>query len=320
MPSVSEGIVLPNDVLLEVFSILREDEVSHWDAHRRFWEDERDLSSCALVSHTWRDLAVRHLFRDLVFTHGPVIQGACAGVGHPESCLWCSCSCHWDEPDRMRREISTFLRFVQDSPHVQKAVRTLRLRISPLAYEERNKTTVDSACLFTLLASFSRLTTVYFEDMTLSMSGTPSAALPPTLSVKELVFGTLCMDMHAFEESTNCIVGRFQSVDCLRVPARLWNIRSSPADTLSEIFETRMTSLGFDGKNYDCAGSIHSFIANASSGPRSLELPYISEPNAACVQRSLDAIGGRLEHLRYQVRVGGKVDSSGQSDRSAAHS
>ncbi|EKM52269.1 uncharacterized protein PHACADRAFT_260525 [Phanerochaete carnosa HHB-10118-sp] len=285
-----------------IFSILREEHIAEWDALKRSGSAYRTLCICASASRTLRDLAQRHLFRDLIFTYGPVITRDCDKLSHGRGCAGCGCSCHSEEAPA-RKELSTFHQYLVDSPHVRQHARSLRLRASPLGV--RAKETVEAASLSQVLAQLPKLDTLHLEDI--SLRSTPQTSSPDSSSqlvkIPALERLTLAFQ-HAgigSQDSVFKILAQCDSVRHLRLLGmHSWNGRTLPdpatAATLRPYLGVKSVEIETYGPLF---GKIFTYLAAATrAGLRSIRVNGVTNPAVASgLQTLLDATNTQLEHF-----------------------
>lgn len=100
-----------------------------WEAGR---QEKINLLSCSLVSRTWHSIALRHLFRDIVylFLRTP-----------DDSTMLCNKHSHTfritppfaDRPRKRYTTLLMFLSFLEDHPPIRHMIHRLRLEVRPLA-------------------------------------------------------------------------------------------------------------------------------------------------------------------------------------------
>ena len=129
---VASNVKLPAELFDIIFGLLRPPDCEHSSA-----DGKQDLMACNAVCRSWREIAVLHLFRDLVFTfHCKVVikdWSSNLGTWRPLSILRIAMpEEQMENPDREGppRTLLTLLSFLEDTPHIGRLVRRLSIRCS----------------------------------------------------------------------------------------------------------------------------------------------------------------------------------------------
>ncbi|EKM52268.1 uncharacterized protein PHACADRAFT_211540 [Phanerochaete carnosa HHB-10118-sp] len=293
-------IKLSEDDLDIVFSILQEDRIAEWDTLRLFGPAHRTLMACASMSRSWRVLAQRHLFRDLVLTYGVVIAENCNGMRHT-ACSGYGCSCHLNERTGARRGLSAFHRFLVESPHIRRYARSLRIRASPRVHERKE---MDAALLSQVLAELPGLNDLYLEETSLLLSRSVRAQTSPPTGILALERLTLTFQ-HArsfYQDSVPRILAQCHRVQHIRLLGMVgWNGSPTPGRTSMGPPEPHLEVESVDIEiSKPPGGKVFKYLAVATQRLRSIQVNKIAHPEVMDdLQALLDATHAKLERFVY---------------------
>lgn len=295
--SLSNLLCLSVDDLGLIFTVLQEERIAQWDNFRIFGLAHGALCSCTLVSHSWRDIALRHLFRDLIFTHGPVVTWECVKLGHDPACPKCSCSCHSDEASPPRRELSAFYHHLLESPHIRQHAHSLRLLASPLGIAAGE--TMDVSLLFQVLSALPQLKALYLQDIEPPLPSSSTLPLTKILTLEHLTlafrYRTNVSQRGVVDILAHC--NRVRHLNLLGIRGRQERSRdavNSPAEPFLEVDSIVLN-------DYEhVSPSIFTYLSKAVLGLRSFEVDRIKVPAVMRgLQTLINTTGARLELFAY---------------------
>lgn len=293
----SEGApALPVDLLGDIFQNLRSEY------------SKSDLMSCTLVSRTWRRFALETLFSDLSlkFYNEFVEENPAGDGGRPNY-----------------PKLSTFVRFLQSSPHIATCIRHLTLICRE--YDMDEDSDLDShhvarPTLISILDELPLLRTVRLCDVLLvepafSLSNTIpiSGRTPVALDTLHLDYNELSGDSGVpfFLEEILAPLGLLASLETLIIA----NV-TLKATRYPDFFP----QLGIRGLRLEEVDSVSCLICDLQPTQilhnlRSLDAGYISEDDLEALQEILDEVHPRLTHFSCafaseRIHMEGKHDIS----------
>ena len=129
----------PITILDIIFPLLRDEKlhpVKDWDERDMRHDGPRDLCVCALVSHAWRDAALRNIWAELVFpfrhAHPELAAQREAGVDAEELDGFGSPESREEEFWWPSRDLYALDDFLETCAHLQPYPRVLRLMAQPI--------------------------------------------------------------------------------------------------------------------------------------------------------------------------------------------
>lgn len=303
--------ILPEDILEGIFTILREDERQYWEYHHHFPNDERSLAACALVSRLWKSLSQRHLYRDLVYTRGRIVKGACEIAGHQAALCdpLCNCFCHLSLEQQLRippKRLESFLHFLREAPHLRRYVRSLRLRTSPLDVRECPVDIIQAGIVLDILGMLSNAKDLHLEDIALTPRPVSIPSQAKISSLESLTLSSCEGLTYAQASRTLDTLSHFDQVTKLRL-VHLWDRRTdiNPSQDSAIIFMSSLKVGTIELERTKFMGDdLYAFLVNSAESHITVRTTLPTDRFSALrLRRFIDRLGPRLEHLEYSLRV-----------------